>query len=218
MNRMLIAVLGVLMLTAAESRAAVFERDWKAPGDGLLTYDNVNLREWLDVTESDVSMFSPPRVDNAIAETGPGGLFEGFTLASVEDVTDLASSAGIEIGTQNFALNGTATRSLINLLGVSWDVPADEAEFSVGWLSEFTIHPQPNCPCRLSAIFGVYPLNGLVGTAGLDLGIFTETSHPGLMLWRAAVPEPSVLTLAICSLICLSFFRNKQIAPSLFRN
>ena len=32
--------------------AEVFERDWKAPGDGLLTHDDVNGREWLDLSVS----------------------------------------------------------------------------------------------------------------------------------------------------------------------
>ena len=34
------------------SSAEVFERDWKTPGDGLLTYDDVNRQEWLDLTET----------------------------------------------------------------------------------------------------------------------------------------------------------------------
>ena len=41
-----------LVLAAVQSQAAVFERDWLAPGDGLLTYDDVNKREWLDLSVS----------------------------------------------------------------------------------------------------------------------------------------------------------------------
>ena len=37
------------LLAANLCSAAVFERDWKTPGDGLLTYDDVNRREWLDL-------------------------------------------------------------------------------------------------------------------------------------------------------------------------
>ena len=38
-----------IVLVAPSARGAVFERDWKTPGDGLLTYDDVNRRVWLDL-------------------------------------------------------------------------------------------------------------------------------------------------------------------------
>ncbi len=85
----------VISITISAS-AAVSERDWKAPGDGLLMYDDVNRREWLDLSLSRLDQFPEPRLDNAIAEIGQGGVFDRFTWAKREDVRALAESAGID--------------------------------------------------------------------------------------------------------------------------
>ena len=39
------------------AQAAAIERDWKTPGDGLLTYDDVSKRGWLDLTETQLFKF-----------------------------------------------------------------------------------------------------------------------------------------------------------------
>jgi len=46
-----------IVLAAHRCRAAVSDRDWMAPGDGLLTYDDVNQREWLDLSETILEKF-----------------------------------------------------------------------------------------------------------------------------------------------------------------
>lgn len=86
------------LLMSTQIHAAVIERDWKTPGDGLLTYDDVNKREWLDLTESRLLRFAMPGdslVDvyqAVVAETLPGGEYAGFSLAKNEDVLLLAES------------------------------------------------------------------------------------------------------------------------------
>jgi hypothetical protein len=53
MNRLRIIWLAlVVLLWARVSGAAVIQHDWKTPGDGLLTYDDVNQREWLDLSQT----------------------------------------------------------------------------------------------------------------------------------------------------------------------
>ena len=81
--------------------AAVFERDWQSPGDGLLTYDDVNRREWLDLSVSRLDQFPEPRLENAVAEIAPDGLFEGFKWAKRHHVISFAESAGIDTTTFN---------------------------------------------------------------------------------------------------------------------
>jgi hypothetical protein len=75
-------------------QAAVFERDWKTPGDGLLTFDDVNKREWLDLSESLLYQFPgdtlEARYKSVVVQTLPGGLFENFTIAKSSDVIALA--------------------------------------------------------------------------------------------------------------------------------
>ena len=80
---------------AAPVRAEVFERDLvPGSGDGLLTFDDVSQREWLDVTETFTREF-PGGFGGVTGELGAGGRFEGFTLADREDVIELALSAGL---------------------------------------------------------------------------------------------------------------------------
>lgn len=95
----------------------VFQRDWKIPGDGLLTFDNVNNREWLDLPlQFDLP---EPRYENVTAELDPGGRFAGFVVANRNDVLALAVSAGIDVQATSFDVNGVAVGHLIDLLGAT---------------------------------------------------------------------------------------------------
>ncbi len=73
---------------ASSTTAGVVSRDLFDPGDGLLTYDDVNQREWLD--------FSVPtgitQAGLVLSESGP---ISGFRFATLEDVLDLAQSANV---------------------------------------------------------------------------------------------------------------------------
>ena len=94
----LTALLGATL--PLSSRAAVMERDWLAPGDGLLTYDTVNQREWLDIPATLLSQFgstTEEAIPAALAELEPGGSLADFTLASREDVAALVASAGVDL-------------------------------------------------------------------------------------------------------------------------
>jgi hypothetical protein len=87
-------------VTLSAGRAAVISRDWKTPGDGLLTYDDVNQREWLDLSQTLLTSQFPgatqeDRYQYVASQTAPGGLFAGFSVAKSVDVIALAQSAGI---------------------------------------------------------------------------------------------------------------------------
>jgi hypothetical protein len=175
----------------------------------------VNLREWLDLTVSDISQFSAPYVENAIAEIGPDGLFEGFILATAADMTGLAQSAGIDVSTDNFSINEAATRHLVELLGPTFARPSEGAVFAVGWLDEFFLEPSFFCPCRANANIAVNPRSGASGMAGLFIlngdDLASHGYHAGLMLYRAVIPEPSVTMLVISSaLTILSLSRRRS--------
>jgi len=79
------------------------QRDWKNPGDGLLTYDDANQREWLDLSQTLLTSQFPGADREAkylyvVGQTGTGGLFDGFSVARSPDVIALAQSAGIKYG------------------------------------------------------------------------------------------------------------------------
>jgi hypothetical protein len=209
MNRLVVCLPTVLLISyisICSVGAAVFERDWQSPGDGLLTYDDVHRREWLDLSVSRLSQFPEPRFENAIAEIASGGLFEGFTWAKSRAVRQLAVSGGIDISTTDVAINGVPTDAMIDLLGPTAEFLPNRR--SIGFINEAqTVHP------------GVPPYDGAAfikqGFAGVffhlpdDLLRFTSN---GLMLYRP-VPEPgSISLLALAIYACLITLRERRTA------
>src|SRR5436309_6392015 len=86
----------VLLMIESGARGAIISRDFRAPGDGLLTYDDVTQREWLDITETNHSTLAAVQRSLQL-----GGSLFGFNIATVDDVRSLAASAGY-VGTQKF--------------------------------------------------------------------------------------------------------------------
>ena len=190
----LVTLLTLVFLTAvvATTQAAVFERDWKTPGEGLLTYDDVNQREWLDLSETLlVNWGSNPA--NVVAELGSGGYFEGFTFAKSADLIALAESAGIDTGTLEFVTNGAATSSLVTLL----EGTSTSGNSSFALIDEFSGTPMTLASQQVASITVNVNFNiaGLRFIPYLSLGDrpFLIT---GVMLYRV-VPEPLSSSLVI---------------------
>ncbi|RIK72191.1 MAG: hypothetical protein DCC67_19625, partial [Planctomycetota bacterium] len=117
MFRILFAALLAAAVLPAAASAAVFSRDWKTPGDGLLTYDDVNKREWLDLQVARLTNFpgnNPvERFQSLLGELGPSGRLRGFTVADRAALLSFAESAGIDPSTLEFT-NQAATWNLIS--------------------------------------------------------------------------------------------------------
>jgi hypothetical protein len=179
----------------SRSQAAVFERDWQAPGDGLLTYDDVNQRSWLDLSQTLLTSQFPgtgsgrelfeSRYQYIASQTGPGGLFAGFTIGISGDVIALAESSGIDTSTVDFAINNTATSAVIELVGATPD-PDPREVLSYGTLDELS---GPGSDRRVLARFFIDDR----GFAGQRIAADVDI-HParlfGVWMYRA-VPEPS---------------------------
>jgi hypothetical protein len=202
MKRFLLASIVVYVVGSAAS-AAVFERDWKAPGDGLLTYDDVNRREWLDLSVSRLGQFPAPQLQNAIAQIAPGGMFDGFTFAKGADVTGLAQSAEIDVSTRDPSINEVPTTELIRLLGRTIQTPVTIR--SVGYIDE-TIPPS----LWTSAAADFYVVYSAFGD---QAGVFVPTADDfvgaasnGLMLYRD-VPEPPTFVSALSCMCVLAHAR-----------
>jgi hypothetical protein len=193
MSRRAAWLLALLLLNVADrSVGAVFQPDWKMPGDGLITCDDVNQREWLELTLTTLAdQFQFPGVDRdakyqyVVSQTVLGGLFEGFTAAKSPDVVALAQLASIETSTQDFATNSTATVQLSNLLG--YTIRANEqSRITDGLLDEFDpFFPIIRRSAELVTFFSSQ--SGLL----IGAGQFQYPSPPGVMLYRHAIPEPS---------------------------
>jgi hypothetical protein len=208
-----VAFVGLGRLQAA--RAAVFSRDWKAAGDGLLTYDDVNRREWLDLTESRLATL-PGRTLNekyqgALAELVVGGRWQGFTIAKLPDLVALAISAGIDTSTENYPVNQASTAALIPLVGRSLTTTPDSPNLiSMGLLDEIG----PATPTLMSRLVGslwVIP-DGVRQRAGLGpIGVpdIAREGNTGVWLYRE-VPEPNSLVLQVVAMWCLCKPRGRK--------
>ncbi len=182
------------------TQAAVFERDWKTPGDGLLTYDDVNQREWLDLTESQLFKFPgnalEERYQAVLAETAIDGLFEGFSVAASEEVRSLAESAGIDTSTTDFHENNIKSVGLIDSLGqTSEDVPVSSGVVVDLGRKNYTV--------LIGAVVG--RSNAI---AGWIVGDFTSR-FSGVWLYRQ-IPEPSSILLAGAAIILLWSSRHRS--------
>ncbi|HMO85152.1 MAG TPA: hypothetical protein PKC18_09565 [Lacipirellulaceae bacterium] len=217
MKRLAIALTMLLtagVALAAPTRAAVISRDWKTPGDGLLTYDDVNQRVWLDLTESRLSMFAgttfEQRYQNALLELEPGGVLAGFQAATQLDIVAFVTSAGIASYSFDFVTNEIPTMQLIDLVGASF-YPAVGGVVSFGLLDELSAPPQSPINQRLTAQLFINPDSGPAGVAGLFIApgagdTLSQVGNTGIWLYRA-VPEPSGLIASLIAIGVTGFRR-----------
>ena len=198
-----------LCFSAISARAAVVERDWQPVGDGLLTYDTVNKREWLDVPVSLLLQFHPTDVDLAVdtakTELLPGGTFEGFTFAKRVDVLSLVESVGIVISydLEDTRTNAVPMRHLIGLLSPTIFSSGDFGfRLTSGVLDEMAI-PQVSGDRRYFAAFfqatepDALSPNGRGFLSILNNDDRHSSQWTGMMLFRNVIPEPSAGFLAI---------------------
>jgi len=191
-----IVSLTLFFIFASSLHAAVMERNWKAPGDGLLTYDDVNQREWLDLSQT-LRLNFPPNflISDVVMELEPGGMFEGFTWANIEDVVAFAQSAGIDTNTLDVGVNGVAVEELLDLIGrTRGPLPPLNNSSSITFLNEIVQSPSGDLR-QAVAIFTSQlsgPESGLIlsHTAGDD----GRPSTSALMFYRN-VPEPNSIAL-----------------------
>ena len=154
----------------------------------------MSRREWLELSVSRLNQFPEPQLENAIAETMPDGLFEGFKWAKRDDVTAFAQSGGIDT-TTNGSVNLSATDDVISLLGITFQNTSSIR--SVGYVEDAAVgYPNGHLAMQLY-------IRHLVGQAGLAVASTDILQDAGLMLYRA-VPEPSTLCLLAISSFILS--------------
>jgi hypothetical protein len=204
-------VVSSIALWPQEGLAAVISHDWKTPGDGLLTYDDVNQREWLDLSQSLLSAQFPgvdrnERYDYVIQQTNPSGIFAGFAVAKSLDVSLFAQSAGIDISTHSYPINANRTLALGELLSYTVDSTITGSKFAVGLLDEFG---GPENPGQFGAKIGV----SFAVRAGLQ---FTNNDDllflppPGVMLFRN-IPEPTALVLIMFVFWAVAIIRHNGV-------
>lgn len=191
-----------IAIFAVPAGSAIISRDWKSPGDGLLTYDDVNQREWLDLPFL-IQQFpgalrvTEPRYQAVLQALGPGHLLEGFTIAKHTDVIALGLSAGIDVSTTNHAVNAASTRNLLELLGETYQFLPSNTFFSAGMLDDYVNTPAG--PRRLIATLNHDPPFHVAGLGTYPAGT-TSDDVPGLrtsvFVYRQ-VPEPAAFCMVL---------------------
>jgi len=111
--RIVIASAAVLSIASACS-AALVSADWQATGDGLLTRDTANNLDWLDWTQGlDLSYIDMQ------PELLPGGRFEGFRYATLDELNAFMLSGGVpDLGGRTEA-NVPSVTSILGLVGAN---------------------------------------------------------------------------------------------------
>lgn len=206
MNRLALTLL-ISACSLSAANAAVISHDWKTPGDGLLTYDDVNQREWLDLTQTSLAQFPganrEAKYQYVATQILPGGIFTGFQIAKSADLTQLAISAGIDPNSTSFATNALPTMELGLLLPFTSQFP-NGSKIAAGLIDEFITQP---VSVRLGAMFVIGAVTGPVDEAGLLNRVIDDRLNsplPGVFMFRQAVPEPGGELLSLFTLVAFS--------------
>ena len=96
--------------------AELIEIDWQNAGDNLITSDTVTGFNWLDLTETNSMSYN-----DVLSQLGSGGAFDGFRVATSDEVVALFSEIGTDLsnGAVTFA-PGTLDAAIVyasDLLG-----------------------------------------------------------------------------------------------------
>ena len=226
-----VAALLLAFLPTLPLHAAVVEHDFLASGDGLLTYDDVNRREWLDLT------FTPgvnlATISNLMAHDG---ILADFEFATLVDVRQLANSAGIEWQVSDERAISPEVVELTKLLGVVllFEIVENRfanhttvSSFSMSYgqvATQSSLEGSSNNLFDDTNVFLAFfdsPASDIISIANSENfeiitttlpfdGLPTATGDTGpFWLYRTAVPEPTSIALLTLGAIALLSTRNR---------
>lgn len=87
-----ISLAATALVLSTNVNAAIISTDWKVAGDNLITHDTVSGFNWLDLTETNNLSYNA-----VVAQLGVGGIYEGFRVATSNEVVALWSNFGIDL-------------------------------------------------------------------------------------------------------------------------
>jgi hypothetical protein len=223
-----LTLLAILLGTSPKASAGVIARDFATPGDGLLTYDTVNRREWLDLPET-----AGAPLAEVMSQMAPGGRLEGFKFAKLADVSDLAASAGVGWTTWTITFDSQPQApQLVELLGAvvtySGGVSPD-IDIALGLIATDSSASVPTFDDTIFLVVSMVVEEVVFGQNGASLirtprgGVLTSGPSPpapgqpaiaignvGPFWLYRAVPEPVGLSLGASALIGPFFARRRR--------
>ncbi len=188
-----------LLLLSLDANAVLIERDWRTANDSLLTYDPATNLEWLDVTVT--AGLSYNQVNDQL---GSGGLYEGFTFASKQQILSLFSAVDLQEIPNDVSTEGDKIQTLLSFWGVTWDLGTGErTEFLTA--NTTGLSPAEHWSGR------VFWLDS--GFTGVSAEMYVyDDNFTGAGIGSAlvrVVPLPATGWLLASALLCLSGFRRR---------
>lgn len=173
----------VAAVAAASSfaNASLVSVDLHAPGDGLLTLDTTTGFRWLDLDQTTFRTYN-----EMTAELLPGGEFYGYRRATMHEVDELYTNAGI---TQRGSFFGQVAevQGLLDLIGTLY------SGFRIG-SSAFTADPVGDW-FAITSLF-LAPNEGYDAYAlAIDNGSGSPNFSSDLGHWLILVPSPGAASL-----------------------
>jgi len=200
-------VLAATLLLGAKGFAGpVLVSEDGAFGPGTITLDTVTGKRWLDLTESTGTSRT-----QMLVEIQPGGTFEGYRLATSDEVLQLYEDAGIDTSTSDFApQNYAPIVALAALVGTL----ADNGNCGTGCTFFFSIGhcatppPQPGWARVLefawfdnsSGLAPSYPPAPIGRASAADT---LDAPSPNIGSWLV-VPEPGALASGASAIAALA--------------
>jgi hypothetical protein len=235
-----IAIL-LLLALACPAWSGVVSRDLFEPGDGLLSYDDIHHREWLDFSVTSGLTFEDL---NQLLESSPA--LSGFRIASDADVlsffqsgTAIGSTAGNvyypypineDVGNPISSLPGFPEADFIELMGIVGHGRVHDGQFGPVPYTGGRFSPAASSPLAIIAPLGdspsYYPYSldyrlffvtedgepyGMSGSPLAYMEQF-EASRSNYWLSRKALSAPEPLGLSLALTACLATFRLRAFA------
>ena len=182
-------------------------------GLDTVTVDTSTGLRWLDVTLSTDYSY-----DEIQAQLGHGGMFEGFRLASRDEVSTLFSNAGIPLVSGSFvAENYDPVRALMDLVGIT----GTDGNLGTGIPFDYTVgHMFDPVPPREGwvwvATLSAYDPNQ-TARASVSSSVPSDNQNDRHGSWLVAVPEPSTVVLILVGLLLLAPRRVRSRALAVVR-
>ena len=182
MIRIIAVAATAFLATQALAASLVTSRDWQSPGDGLLTYDAATNTEWLDLYLTSTSSFE--LVQTYIS---PGGIYEGFRVASVEEVWELMTNFGLLLGApgEEVTFSGSQAQAVGDFFDIAWQFNSNLGDAMTSDILSSTL------PIPLGVGWGFDPIENtaIIGTC-CGWAVTDQSSLLSTWLLRDAAPIP----------------------------
>ncbi len=186
----------ILFLLPVNVLAAFYQNDWNSVGDNSIIFDDSTSLEWLSLSQTVGETYS--HVKNQLAI---GGEYEGFRLATLNEVITLVTNAGSSWGTCfSCPVEIPLMESLINMIGSGYS-------YSTGVSTWGYVLSDENSSFFSGVLLSVdYSANKK--SAMVSGGFKNSNPYPNLggFLVRP-VPIPGAILLFGSPLLCFAGFR-----------